>query len=124
MILTAIIHPEGQAPFWQPPLQYLGKWLTTGPASKFPKAIAQGRCPACIPGVLLGMWLIVGAKATEFRNWHLLLAAVVGLIGRGIGMQIVGAASRTRRAPEPHGHGAHGHGASTPSDSTPALAEA
>ncbi len=89
MILTAIIHPEGQAPFWQPPVRYLGSWLTSGPANKFPKAVVRV-LPLMIPGAALTMW-VVGAKATEFRNWHLLLAALYGLVVRGIIMRVVAA---------------------------------
>lgn len=119
MILTAIIHPEGQAPFWQPALQYFGRWLTSGPVSKFPKAIARV-VPGMIPGVLLGMWL-VAVKATEFRNWHLLLWLIVGLMTRGIGKQVWAGIKAKRAAKAAVGHTSN---PSTPSDSTPALAEA
>lgn len=119
MILTAIIHPEGQAPFWQPALQYFGRWLTSGPVSKFPKAIARV-VPGMIPGVLLGMWL-VAVKATEFRNWHLLLWLVVGLMTRGIGKQVWSSIQAKRAGKAAVGHTS---GPPTTSDSTPALAEA
>ena len=119
MILTAVVHPEGQAPFWQPALQYFGRWLTSGPVSKFPKAIVRV-APGMIPGVLIGMWL-VWVKATEFRNWHLLLWLVTGLFGRAIGMQIWNGIKAKRAAKAAVGHTAN---PSTPSDSTPALAEA
>jgi hypothetical protein len=122
MVLTAILHPEGQAPFWQPALQYLGRWLTTGPLEKFPKAILRV-LPGMIPGALI-TWLIIWAKASEWRNWHLILIAGYGLMARGIGMRVAGAVKAKRDgAPA----GGHGHGPMPPSstsDSTPALAEA
>ena len=60
--------------------------------------------------------LIVGAKATQFRNWHLLLAAFYGLIGRGLGMRIAGAIKNKGKPAAGHGHAAHGaaHAATKP----------
>jgi len=123
MVLTAIIHPEGQAPFWQPALQYLGRWLTTGPADKFPKAIARV-LPGMIPGMAIA-WLVIWQKASEWRNWHLIIIVLAGLMGRSIAMQVM-AGVKAKRAGAP-ASGTHGPGPVPPtstSDSTPALAEA
>jgi branched-chain amino acid transport system permease protein len=103
MILTAVIHPEGQAPFWQPAVRYLGTWLKTAPLSAKLRAVKRV-VPGMIPGFALTMW-IVGAKATEFRNWHLLLASMYGLMGRGIGMRLWGAFRK-----KDGGGGGNGHG--------------
>ena len=46
MILTAVIHPEGQAPFWQPAIQYLGTWLTTAARARSSRRPSAGSCPA------------------------------------------------------------------------------
>ena len=119
MILTAVIHPEGQAPFWQPSLQYLGRWLTSGPADKFGKALVRV-VPGMIPGGALTM-LIVGAKATEFRNWHLLLASAYGLVTRGIGKQIYAGFKNRGADAAPDGHAAVGAALPNP---IPATAEA
>lgn len=121
MILTAIIHPEGQAPFWQPSVRYFGNWISTGPIDKFPKFIIKV-LPGMLPGMLFAWWLIF-VKAEEWRNWHALIILQVGAMTRGIGKQIY-AGIKAKRDGTPAGHG---HGPTPPSaktDSTPALAEA
>jgi branched-chain amino acid transport system permease protein len=121
MILTAIIHPEGQAPFWQPALQYFGRWITTGPPEKFPKAVVRV-LPGTIPGALFAWWLII-AKAEHWRNWHLLIIVAVGLMSRGTAKRIIDGVRATRAgAPTGGGHGALPP--PTSAESAPALAEA
>ena len=120
LILTAIIQPGGQAPFIQPGLQYFGRWLTTGPIDKFPKAVIRV-VPGMIPGVAIAWWLII-IKAREWRNWHLLVLLAAGLVGRNIGLEIYrGVKAKRSGAPMPP-RGPVPPSAS--SDSTPALAEA
>jgi branched-chain amino acid transport system permease protein len=87
MIFTAIRQPIGIAPTFQPLVQHFGRWARkAGPADWLKGAIRV--VPGCIPGVLLAMYL-VWVKATEFRNWHLLLWAIAGLMSRGIALEIL-----------------------------------
>jgi ABC-type branched-subunit amino acid transport system permease subunit len=87
MVLTAILQPSGQAPFWQPGVQYFARWVSSGPRSKFVPAIARV-VPGIVPGAAAVM-LLVWTKAREFRNWHLLMALAAGLLTRSIGMEIL-----------------------------------
>jgi branched-chain amino acid transport system permease protein len=86
IILTAIIHPEGQAPFFQPLVQYFGRWLKNARAPEWTAAIKRV-IPGIVPGAIF-VAAMVWLKATEFRNWHVPLAIGFGLFTRGIGMQI------------------------------------
>jgi hypothetical protein len=82
MVFTAILHPEGLAPAWHAPLQRLGRWLTTGPPGKIPRALLA-LLPGMIPGALLvSVWIAL--KATEWRNWHLVPMVAVGLLVRSV----------------------------------------
>jgi len=82
MIFTAIRNPAGIAPTVQPALQYLGSWLRSARGPQWLTAIKRvgpGAGVAMVPVALL-LW----NKATEFRNWFLLLVPGLGLFIRGI----------------------------------------
>lgn len=126
MVLTAIIHPEGQTPFWQPAVQYLGKWITSGPAEKFPKAVLRV-LPGMIPGMVIAgviMWNKTSLGETprgNFRNWYIPMLLIAGLMSRGIGTRLLAAIKGT---PAAHG-GAHAAPVQAPTTApTPELAEA
>jgi branched-chain amino acid transport system permease protein len=87
MIFTAIRQPVGIAPTFQPLVQYFGRWARTATLKDWLKG-ATRVIPGCIPGVLIAMYL-VWVKATEFRNWHLLLWAIAGLMSRGTAIEIL-----------------------------------
>jgi branched-chain amino acid transport system permease protein len=92
MIVTAIVHPEGLAPAWQPALRHLGRWLTTGPPEKFPKALVRV-VPGMVPGALLAV-LLIATKAEHWRIWHALLIVGAGLLVRVIGIHTWSAIAR------------------------------
>jgi branched-chain amino acid transport system permease protein len=97
MIATAVLHPEGLAPAWQSGLQQLGRWLTTGPPEKFPKAAAR-LLPGMIPGAAFCV-VLIWRNADEFRGWYVPLVIVVGLLGRAISVELWHAVGRRRRVP-------------------------
>ena len=85
MIFTAIRNPAGTAPTLQGPLQYLGTWLKTARGPQWKAAVLR-----VTPGLLIAMIPVVAllwAKATEFRNWFLLMVPMLGLMIRGIAME-------------------------------------
>jgi branched-chain amino acid transport system permease protein len=88
MIFTAIRNPAGIAPTIQPLLQYFGNWLKTARGPQWIKALKRvfpGALIASVPVIAL-LW----AKATEFRNWFLLMVPLLALFIRGVGLQIFG----------------------------------
>lgn len=86
MVFTAIRNPAGIAPSLQPQLQHLGRWLL---AARRPEWVAGLR--RVLPGLVIAMvpvTLLLWNKATEFRNWFLLLVPALGLFIRGIALEI------------------------------------
>ncbi len=89
MIFTAIRNPVGIAPSLQAPLQHLGTWLKAARGPEWLTAVKR-----VTPGLVVAMIpisLLLWNKATEFRNWFLLMVPVLGLFLRGIGLEIYGA---------------------------------
>jgi branched-chain amino acid transport system permease protein len=86
MIFTAIHNPGGIAPRLQPGFQYLGSWLRRARGKEWGsalKAVVPGTVLCSIPVALL-LW----NKATEWRNWFLLMVPGYGLFIRSIVKQI------------------------------------
>jgi hypothetical protein len=86
MIFTAIHNPVGIAPRLQPAFQYLGSWLLKARGKEWAKALK-----AVVPGTLLcavPVALLLWSKATEWRNWFLLMVPGYGLFIRSIVKQI------------------------------------
>jgi branched-chain amino acid transport system permease protein len=86
MIFTAIHNPVGIAPALQPAFQYLGSWLKRARGKEWAAALK-----AVVPGMVLGgipVALLLYSKATEWRNWFLLMVPGYGLFIRSIVKQI------------------------------------
>jgi branched-chain amino acid transport system permease protein len=86
MIFTAIHNPIGIAPRLQPAFQYLGSWLLKARGKEWAmaiKTIGPGAILAGLPVAFL-LW----RKATEWRNWYVLLLIIAGLFLRSIVKQI------------------------------------
>jgi branched-chain amino acid transport system permease protein len=111
MIFTAIHNPVGIAPRLQPGFQYLGSWLLKARGKEWVKAIK-----AVVPGTLLcgvPVALLLWSKATEWRNWFLLMVPGYGLFIRSIVKQIWTAVSpKLGRKPKVADAAAHAAGES------------
>ena len=80
MIFTAIRNPAGIAPSLQGPLQHLGRWLLSARRAEWVAGLRR-----VLPGLVVAMipvTLLLWDKATEFRNWFLLLVPALGLFLR------------------------------------------
>jgi branched-chain amino acid transport system permease protein len=87
LVLTAILHPEGQAPFFQPAMRYLGSWLVHARGREWLAAIRKFT-PGAIPGAVIA-GLLIWANARTFNwPWHPLIMIGVGLMSRSIALQI------------------------------------
>ena len=101
LVLTAIIHPEGIAPFFQGMMQYFGRWLIRARGAEW-AAVGKRLGPVALVGAILG-YLVWPARVDTYSNvWMPLLGAFLALFIRSIVMQIV----RARRGQESplHGH--------------------
>lgn len=87
LVLTAVLHPEGQAPFFQPAIRYLGSWLKNARAKQWIGAVRKFT-PGAIPGALLTFVLIQLNAETFNWPWHPLMMAFFGLMSRSIGLRI------------------------------------
>jgi branched-subunit amino acid ABC-type transport system permease component len=104
LVFTAVVHPEGIAPFFQPMFQYFGRWLVRARGAEW-AAVAKRLGPVALLGAVLGalVWPVRVDSYSWF--WMPLLGAFLALFIRSIVMRIVAA----RRGEGGHGHG-HGHG--------------
>lgn len=112
LVLTAAIHPEGIAPFFQPILRYFGSWLTKARAAAWAK-VGRRLGPTALVGLILGI-VIWPVRVPEAYSWFWmpLLGAFLALFVRVLGMRIYQGIRGTGE-----GHGAPGgHGAPAPVD--------
>ncbi len=97
LVFTAIIHPEGIAPFFQGILQYFGRWLLRARAAEWGVVIKR-LGPVALLGAVVG-YLIWPARVDSYSKvWMPLLGAFLALFIRSIVMQIV----RARRGEPTH----------------------
>jgi hypothetical protein len=94
LILTAIIHPEGIAPFFQPLLQKLGRFLLHARWPEWRAALIR-LGPTALVGALAG-WLI-WTRRPGFSWWMTALGAALALVIRANALQL----SRAVRKPKP-----------------------
>ncbi|MGH9270497.1 MAG: ABC transporter permease, partial [Ilumatobacteraceae bacterium] len=113
LVVTAIIHPEGIAPFFQGMLQYFGRWLIKARATEW-AAVGKRLGPVALLGAVLG-YIVWPLRVDSYSKiWMPLLGAFLALFIRSIIMQII----RSRR-------GEATHPVSTgPADRTVPVAEA
>ncbi len=91
MIFTAIRQPQGIAPFFQPLVQFFGRWIRNAKLSDWTTAIRRVLPGALVAMALMSLWLYI--KANEFRIWHIPMVILLGLMLRGIAMEIWNAIS-------------------------------
>lgn len=111
LVLTAIIHPEGIAPFFQGLMQYFGRWLLRARGAEW-AAVGKRLGPVALLGAVLG-YLVWPARVESYSKfWMPLLGAFLALFIRSIVMQIV----RSRRGEARH------HVSTGPADRTVPVA--
>ncbi len=87
LIVTAIIHPEGIAPFFQPVMRHAGTWLTTARGPEW-ASFARRFGPTILVGYVLG-WLVWPLRVDSYsRLWMPLLGAGLAIMLRSIFLQI------------------------------------
>ena len=96
LILTAIIHPAGIAPFFQGTMQHAGRWLVRARAAEWGTLIRRVG-PWALLGAVLG-YLIWPARVDSYSKfWMPLLGAYLALFIRSIVLQ-VRAAQKAKKA--------------------------
>jgi branched-chain amino acid transport system permease protein len=85
LILTAIIHPEGIAPFFQPLLQSLGRFLVHARAAEW-RGVLVRLGPTALVGALAG-WALWTRRA-GYTWWMTVLGAGLALVIRANALQI------------------------------------
>ncbi len=105
MIVTAILHPEGIAPFFQPLMRHAGTWLTTARGPEW-ASFARRFVPTMVLGAVLGaiIWPLRVDSYSWF--WMPLLGAFLALFVRSIGRRIYFAVTGRTDPHDPHA--AHG----------------
>lgn len=97
LVFTAIIHPEGIAPFFQSIFQHFGRWLVRARAAEW-AAVGKRLGPVALLGAGLG-YLVWPARVDSYSKfWMPLLGAFLALFVRSIVMQVV----RARRGEPAH----------------------
>lgn len=87
LVFTAIIHPEGIAPFFQPMFRYFGAWLLRARGPEW-LAVAKRLGPVALLGAVLGALVWPVRVETYSWFWMPLLGAVLALMIRSIGLRI------------------------------------
>ena len=88
MILTAIIHPSGQAMLFQPLLQHFGRWLKAARAPEW-TVVARRLGPYVVLGLALGAIGINPWRTDEWsRPWMMLVGVLLVLFVRSIVVRI------------------------------------
>ena len=101
LVLTAIIHPEGIAPFFQGLMQYFGRWLLRARGAEW-AAVGKRLGPVALLGAVLG-YLVWPARVDTYNKfWMPLLGAFLALFIRSIVMQIIARPARRGDAPGVH----------------------
>jgi hypothetical protein len=96
LILTAIIHPAGIAPFFQVIMQHAGRWLVRARAAEWGAAIRRYG-PVALLGAVLGYLVWPARVDTYSKVWMPLLGAYLALFIRSIVVQVM-AASKAKKA--------------------------
>jgi hypothetical protein len=103
LVLTAVIHPEGIALFFQPMFRYLGSWLVRARGSEW-AAVGKRLLPWFIPGVVLG-YLIWPLRVDSYSKiWMPLLGGFLALFIRNIVLQVKAAITGQGGHHGPPGH--------------------
>ncbi len=88
MILTAIIHPAGQASIFQPLMRHFGSWLLTARGKEW-GVVLRRLAPYLIGG---GIWGAIGINPwrtdTYNRTWMIILGILIVLFVRNIVVQV------------------------------------
>ena len=88
MVLTAIIHPGGQASIFQPLMRYFGTWLLTARGKEW-GVVLRRLAPYLIGG---GIWGAIGINPwrtdTYHRPWMIILGILIVLFVRNIVVQV------------------------------------
>jgi branched-chain amino acid transport system permease protein len=87
LILTAIIHPEGIAPFFQPMFRYFGSWLLRARSAEW-IAVGKRLGPVALLGIVLGALIWPIRVDTYSWFWMPLLGMFLALFVRAIGLRI------------------------------------
>jgi ABC-type branched-subunit amino acid transport system permease subunit len=96
LILTAIVHPGGIAPFFQVIMQHAGRWLRRARGAEW-AALIRRVGPWAVLGAVLG-YLIWPARVDSYSKvWMPLLGAYLALFIRSIVVQVMNA-SRAKKA--------------------------
>lgn len=90
MILTAIIHPSGQAMLFQPLLQYFGSWLRKARSAEW-KVVGRRLGPYVVLGLALGAIGINPWRTDDWsRPWMMLVGVLLVLFVRSIVVRVAG----------------------------------
>jgi branched-chain amino acid transport system permease protein len=104
LVFTAVLHPEGIAPFFQPLMQHFGRWLAKARGAEW-AAVGKRLGPVMLVGAVLGALVWPLRVDTYSWFWMPLLGAFLALFVRSIGMQIYrglrGRGGHTEPAPVP-----------------------
>jgi branched-chain amino acid transport system permease protein len=103
LVLTAILHPEGQAPFFQPIMRYAGTWLVKARGPEWLGALKKFG-PTALLGAVLG-YLVWPLRVDTYNWWMVVLGAYLALFVRSIGKRIYGAVTGKGGGLPGHGHG-------------------
>jgi branched-chain amino acid transport system permease protein len=95
LIVTAIIHPEGIAPFFQPLLQRLGRFLLHARGAEW-RAVLIRLGPTALAGAVAG-WLL-WTRRSGYTWWMVALGAFLALVIRANVLQIVRAVRKPNAA--------------------------
>jgi hypothetical protein len=87
LVVTAIIHPEGIAPFFQPMLRYLGSWLVNARGTEWAAAIRHF-APWVVGGAVAGYLVWPFRVDTYSPVWMPLVGVYATLVVRAIVLQI------------------------------------
>jgi branched-chain amino acid transport system permease protein len=111
LVLTAIIHPEGIAPFFQPLLRHAGNAMLHNRWPEWRRFLVRVG-PTALAGAIFG-W-VVWARQDHFNNWMILVGIGLFLFVRAIILRILAA-----RRGEGHVHPGAGHGPGSSPASAP-----
>ena len=103
LVFTAIVHPGGIAPFFQPLMQYFGRWLTRARGAEW-LGVLKRLGPVFVLGVVLGYLVWPLRVDTYSKFWMPLYGGFLALFLRSIVMRILGKG----------GHPTDGHHGTTP----------
>jgi hypothetical protein len=93
LILTAIVHPEGIAPFFQPLLQSLGRFLLHARAKEWGR-VAVRLGPTALVGALLA-W-VLWTRRPGYTWWMTALGAALALVIRANALQVARAVRKPK----------------------------